>query len=153
MNKITVKRILLLASVFVSMTSTAQDFYLNIVGDKDGGKDTWCFRVISENEVEVNHIVKRNGLSFHDIRNAYIPESVEYQGKQYTVTAIGNSAFNECILLGYVSIPNTVKSIGSCAFQKCNLKSIKIPSSVTTIGEYNQEIKGKTNVEIIPVSA
>ena len=28
-----------------------------------------------------------------------------------------------------------------------------IPSSVTTLGEYNQEIKGKTNVEIIPVSA
>ena len=28
-----------------------------------------------------------------------------------------------------------------------------IPQSVTSIGEYNQEIKGKTNVEIIPVSA
>ncbi len=28
-----------------------------------------------------------------------------------------------------------------------------IPNTVTTLGEYNQEIKGKTNVEIIPVSA
>lgn len=28
-----------------------------------------------------------------------------------------------------------------------------IPKSSNILGEYNQEIKGKTNVEIIPVSA
>lgn len=33
------------------------------------------------------------------------------------------------------------------------LKSFEIPASVTSIGEYNQEIKGETNVEIIPVIA
>ena len=32
-------------------------------------------------------------------------------------------------------------------------KNATIPNSVTCIGEYNQEIKGKTNVEIIPVIA
>jgi len=32
-------------------------------------------------------------------------------------------------------------------------KNSTIPNTITTIGEYNQEIKGKTNVEIIPVSA
>ena len=34
-----------------------------------------------------------------------------------------------------------------------DLESIVIPQSVSNIGEYNQEIKGETNVEIIPVSA
>lgn len=42
----------------------------------------------------------------------------------------------------------------TCKYVECSsLTTITIPNSVTTIGEYNQEIKGKTNVEIIPVSA
>ena len=51
-------------------------------------------------------------------------------------------------------IPNNVTSIGKYAFYGCSdLTSITIPESVTEIGEYNQEIKGETNVEIIPVIA
>ena len=39
-------------------------------------------------------------------------------------------------------------------FENCtSLISVTIGNSVTSIGEYNQEIKGVTNVEIIPVSA
>lgn len=34
-----------------------------------------------------------------------------------------------------------------------DIKTVVIKDGVTSIGEYNQEIKGKTNVEIIPVSA
>lgn len=53
-----------------------------------------------------------------------------------------------------IIIENGVTNIGTVAFFRCsNCTSIIIPNSVTSIGEYNQEIKGKTNVEIIPVSA
>lgn len=53
-----------------------------------------------------------------------------------------------------VVIKDGVTSIGEYAFQYCTgMTAIEIPNSVTRIGEYNQEIKGKTNVEIIPVSA
>ncbi len=53
----------------------------------------------------------------------------------------------------YMSRTRKVTSIGERAFQGSGLTSVTIPNSVTTIGEYNQEIKGETNVEIIPVIA
>jgi len=53
-----------------------------------------------------------------------------------TVTAIGASAFANCIHITTVEIPNSVTSIGRNAFGYCTaLDSIMIPNSVTSIGE------------------
>ena len=53
-----------------------------------------------------------------------------------------------------VIILEGITSIGSYTFDWFNqMTSVTIPNTVTCIGEYNQEIKGKTNVEIIPVIA
>ena len=52
----------------------------------------------------------------------------------YTVVAIG-AAFQDNISLGVVKIPNTVTTIGDHAFDGCtNLVSATIPSSVKYIG-------------------
>ena len=67
-----------------------------------------------------------------------IPETVNYDGKTYTVTAIGANAFysrNSSYAITSISIPNTVISIGKNAFYNCRgLKYITIPNSVTSIG-------------------
>lgn len=65
-----------------------------------------------------------------------IPESVTYEGNTYAVTSIGEGAFWGCIGLTEMTIPNSVTSIGSYAFQACyeGLTELTIPNSVTSIG-------------------
>ena len=79
-----------------------------------------------------------------------IPESVVYEGTTYSVTNIGERAFDGCWGLTSVTIPNSVTSIGSNAFQFCSgLTSVTIPNSVTSIGEYAfQGCYGLTSVTI-----
>ena len=67
--------------------------------------------------------------------NIVIPETVEYNGAVYSITAIGSHAFSHCRGLTSVTIPNSVTTIGERAFFLCDgLTSITIGNSVTTIG-------------------
>ena len=69
--------------------------------------------------------------------NITIPSSIEYGGKQYSVTSISPYAFQDRSSLTSVTIPNSVTSIGQYAFQDCSsLTSVTIPNSVTSIGQY-----------------
>lgn len=52
-----------------------------------------------------------------------------------SVTSIGVEAFLGCTELSSVILGNSVSSIGEYAFDICNLKSIIIPISVTSIGK------------------
>ena len=49
-----------------------------------------------------------------------IPATVNYDGKTYSVTSIGNGAFEYCSGLTSVTIPNSVTSIGEFAFSACS---------------------------------
>ncbi|MCM1033242.1 MAG: leucine-rich repeat domain-containing protein [Odoribacter sp.] len=65
-----------------------------------------------------------------------IPPTVEYDGKAYTVTLIGGSAFQGCGITS-VELPSTIEIIGMNSFRSCNnLRDINIPSSVTQISDY-----------------
>ena len=65
-----------------------------------------------------------------------IPSQVSYNGSNYNVTAIGNSAFEGCVDLTSVSLPSSLTRIGKGAFWECSsLKSVVVPDGVTTIGE------------------
>lgn len=63
-----------------------------------------------------------------------IPESVTHEGKTYTVTTIGLSAFENCHELTNVSIPATVTTIEMGALSGCSgIVNLVVPSTVTFI--------------------
>ena len=51
--------------------------------------------------------------------NVIIPTSIYYQGKNYNVTDIDNSAFLNSSRLTSITIPNCVTTIGNAAFRGC----------------------------------
>ena len=79
-----------------------------------------------------------------------IPSTVAYNGTSYSVTSIGEYAFDGCKGLTNITIPNSVTSIGNNAFYKCKgLTSITIPNSVTSIGNLAFDgCKGLTSITI-----
>ncbi len=78
-----------------------------------------------------------------------IPERVNYNDVEYSVTRIGNMAFGYCYGMTSVTIPNSVTNIGEGAFFQCRFTSITIPNSVTSIGDYAFEYCfGLTSVAI-----
>ena len=65
-----------------------------------------------------------------------IPSQITYEGTTYMVTTIGAYSFYNCQELLSVSIPNGVTQISDGAFGLSGIKSIDIPESVATIGQY-----------------
>ena len=142
MNKIK-SFVLAVIGLLCSISVSAEDFevdgiYYNITSSSD-------------KTVEVTF----RGNYYNSYSNEYsgavtIPESVTYNGSDYSVTSIGDCAFCDCSGLTSVEIPNSVTSIGEGAFYSCSgLTSVEIPNSVTSIG-YGafENCSGLTSVEI-----
>lgn len=122
---------------FATHYSENYDFYVT----NDDGKEIY-YKITSSVEphtVEVTYQYYTSG--FPSIISPYageinIPESVLYNGQRYTVTAIGEDAFINCINLTSVSIPNSVEILKSGAFYLCDgLTDIVIPERVKEIGD------------------
>ncbi|MDE6243459.1 MAG: leucine-rich repeat domain-containing protein, partial [Muribaculaceae bacterium] len=85
-----------------------------------------------------------------DVTTITLPSKAAYNGVSYTVTSIGDYAFQNCDKLTNIEIPGTISSIGRNAFDGCLiLKKIDIPSSVTNINTYSfHNCKSLTSVTI-----
>lgn len=81
-----------------------------------------------------NAVVGQNPNASGDIT---IPETITYDGVEYTVTEIGWCAFQDCKNLTNISLPKTITTIVGNAFQNCSsLQSIGDLPALTTIGRY-----------------
>ena len=67
--------------------------------------------------------------------NITIPSTINYNGINYNVQAIGNNAFANCNDLLSVKIPNCIISIGDRAFSSSNLETLTIGDKISFIGQ------------------
>ena len=137
------------------------------------------FDGVSSNPLYYAHNLYING---QEVKDLVIPNSVTSIGSRAfyncygltsvtipnSVTSIGEYSFYACSGLTSVHI-NDIAAWCNIEFATVEfnplvyahhlflngqeVKDLIIPNTVTSIGEYNQEIMGKTNVEIIPVIA
>ncbi len=122
--------------IFISVsTLQAQN-----IGDKFKVDDLYYkITSISPNKVEVSP--QNDNYPYWDndqkpTGDITIPEAVEYNNENYSVTNIGNNAFGYSTSLTSVDIPNSVTNIGQSTFYNCtSLTSVYIPNSVTNIEE------------------
>ena len=92
----------------------------------------FVYRYINSSEVAVHYA----GLT-DTLTNISIPEKVNLESIDYTITTIDDGAFYKCSSLKSFTIPNSIKKIGNNAFSYCtSLTSITIPENIQNIGEY-----------------
>ncbi len=65
-----------------------------------------------------------------------IPESISYDGNNYSVVRATNGAFQNTDITG-ITLPNSITSLGNSCFKFCyNLTSVKLPDNITSLGDY-----------------
>ena len=65
------------------------------------------------------------------------------------VNRIDDNAFNDMYTVSSITIPNSVVTIGYCAFKATSISAITIPNSVTSIGQNTfQYCTGLTSIEL-----
>lgn len=95
------------------------------VKNKDNVKEYYSLFVTPAEEIGLKLIYDKatltacvSGGANQNETQIHIPSKVRKDGSVYSVTKIGNSAFNTCYNLTSVDIPNTVTKIEEYAFKK-----------------------------------
>lgn len=118
----------MMALVLCSLTVNAHDFEVDGV----------FYNITDSTELTVE--VTYEGANKYNPDSHYtgkirIPDHVNYYGRRYTVTRIGERAFMNCDSLISVSLPESIERIEEFAFDGCrNLTEIKMPSKANHIG-------------------
>ena len=106
------------ALLLTGQTAVAQTFVV----------DNLSFTVTDADAKTVS-VSKADGIS----GNVVIPASVTNEGVTYDVTSVPNQAFYNCSAITGITIPASVESVGSLAFQATALTSITIEDSETAL--------------------
>lgn len=73
-------------------------------------------------------------LATGQIYTITIPDKVNYNGKDWTVTAIGSNAFINERRIRKMELPETIEAIEDAAFYQCSVTLLNFPTSLKYIG-------------------
>ena len=97
---------------------------------------TLYYKTTSGNEMEVTFLEDEMHKNY-TITSVNIPAQVVYNGQTYTVTAIGESAFEWCENLQTITIPSTVKELKSFSLSRCKkLSNLTLSEGLEIINSY-----------------
>ena len=106
------------------------------VGAYDFKSGDLYYKITSNSEPFTVEVVNPND-GYPDITTIVIPELVSHEGIIYTVTSIGERAFQSSYNLQSAIIPNSVTRIKRMAFAMCHsLVSVVLPDGLTEIGAW-----------------
>ncbi len=117
------------------ITISGTEFYVNLYDHNMTAQISDNEHVIDDAELPMTLKNRKFKNMPKGKRTLIIPEKVTVNGKEYTVTGIGRAAFADYKNFDYVSIPNTVTSIGEYAFFRTNLVEVRVPYSVQNVGD------------------
>ncbi|MDE7096774.1 MAG: leucine-rich repeat domain-containing protein, partial [Muribaculaceae bacterium] len=131
MKKLLLRYLPLLSILFCSLSMSAEEVEV----------DGIAYTLNSDGTAEV---ISKSPQYSGDI---IIPSGIEYNSKTYLVTSIREYAFNNCIGLTSVEIPNSVSSIKGYAFLDCSgLKDVNIADGDDTL-ELGSSVFENTPIE------
>ena len=109
----------------VTVEGVVKEFSIdNIKYRYDGNPNTYTVSVIG------NSLNDESGTM-----DLVIPEKVTYEGTEYTVTEVGDGAFDRCYALKSVVLPSGIKKLSDRAFRYCiDMVSIQLPEGLEQIG-------------------
>lgn len=137
----------LVSTAFTSCGSDDDDEPTIYELEYDALVDGLAYRIVSLDDLTVALVAKTSPNTYTGAIT--IPSSVTINGKAFTVIAIEGAFSNSNVTS--VTLPNTIKTIGSWSFQCCStLKNITLPSSVTTIEYVAFEQSGLESITIPP---
>lgn len=128
-------KISMVLTILMSLVGT-KTFAYDIEAKNADGQTIYYNYINDGKELEVTYL-KIGSVSYNN-HDLVIPEEVTYMGRTRKVTAIGDHAFSGSTSVPSVTIPNTVKTVGICAFAGCSyhLRRVVIGDSVESIGRY-----------------
>ena len=103
-------------------------------------------KLIVPDELDGHQVSGAKNAAFKDLTN------LTYISLPDSITSIGGFTFVNCPRLTAISLPNSLTSIGENAFYNCpSLITISLPDSITSIGENTlSNIKSLTSINVSP---
>lgn len=140
-----------LVILYLLFLSHAGSFCQIAVKGYDAQVDSIYYRLDGDNAIVVYDTSFIGGTgrnpSYSKRKNISIPEVITFNGKTYKVNAIGGSAFFNCQELKTISIPSSITTIGANAFSGCSVLD-SVVSYITNPGSIDESVFFKSGSHI-----